>query len=96
MRWDFVLAIVMTQKEIPPLARTIGKHTSGDAIVWFAYLKGTSKRYRCDFNRDTVWIRLTRWASKPCDKLRSTRIGRHSVSAESNISKNRLAVPRWP
>ena len=24
-------------------------------MVWFAYPKGTSKRYTCDFNRDTGW-----------------------------------------
>jgi hypothetical protein len=24
-------------------------------VVWFAYPKGTSKRYRCEFNRDTGW-----------------------------------------
>ena len=27
----------------------------GDAVLWFAYPKGTSKRYTCDFNRDTGW-----------------------------------------
>lgn len=25
----------------------------GDALLWFAYPKQTSRRYRCDFNRDT-------------------------------------------
>jgi hypothetical protein len=27
----------------------------GDALLWFAYPKGTSKRYQCEFNRDTGW-----------------------------------------
>ena len=27
----------------------------GDAVIWFAYPKKTSKRFRCDFNRDTGW-----------------------------------------
>jgi hypothetical protein len=27
----------------------------GDALLWFAYPKGTSKNYQCDFNRDTGW-----------------------------------------
>jgi hypothetical protein len=26
--------------------------------VWFAYPKGTSKKYTCDFNRDTGWDTL--------------------------------------
>jgi hypothetical protein len=30
----------------------------GDGLVWFAYPKGTSKKYTCDFNRDTGWSAL--------------------------------------
>jgi hypothetical protein len=30
----------------------------GDATVWFAYPKGTSKKYQCDFNRDNGWDTL--------------------------------------
>jgi hypothetical protein len=26
-----------------------------DAIVWFCYPKGSSKLYKCDFNRDNGW-----------------------------------------
>jgi hypothetical protein len=29
--------------------------SEGDALLWFAYPKGTSKRYHCEFNRDTGW-----------------------------------------
>lgn len=28
---------------------------NGDAILWFAYPKGTSKKYKCEFNRDNGW-----------------------------------------
>ena len=24
-------------------------------MIWFAYPKGTSRRYTCEFNRDTGW-----------------------------------------
>jgi hypothetical protein len=24
-------------------------------VIWFAYPKASSKRYRCEFNRDTGW-----------------------------------------
>ena len=27
----------------------------GDAVLWFAYPKGSSKKYKCEFNRDTGW-----------------------------------------
>ena len=33
-------------------------HATGDATVWFAYPTGTSKKYKCDFNRDTGWNAL--------------------------------------
>jgi hypothetical protein len=41
------------------------KACPGDAIVWFAYPKGTSKRYTCDFNRDTGWDVLGRLGFEP-------------------------------
>ena len=37
------------------MARALTLRAAGDAVVWFAYPKGTSKRYTCDFNRDTGW-----------------------------------------
>jgi hypothetical protein len=29
-----------------------------DAVLWIAYPKGTSKKYRCEFNRDSGWTLL--------------------------------------
>lgn len=54
-RIDFLLAFVTTRQEIDRIANAIARLTEGDAVVWFAYPKGTSKRYRCDVNRDTGW-----------------------------------------
>jgi hypothetical protein len=33
--------------------KILAAHSAGDALLWFAYPKGTSKRYTCDFNRDS-------------------------------------------
>jgi hypothetical protein len=55
---DFSLAFVMKQAEVDALAPKIAARAQGDAIVWFAYPKGTSKKYKCDFNRDTGWAAL--------------------------------------
>ena len=52
---DFWLAFVTKKSEIDRLAPQIAKRAKGDAIVWFAYPKGTSKNYSCDFNRDKGW-----------------------------------------
>ena len=54
----FWLAFVTKKSEIDRLAPQIAKHAKGDAVVWFAYPKGTSKKYTCDFNRDTGWDTL--------------------------------------
>ena len=55
---EFVLAFVTKKSEVDALAAQIAKRTKGDAVVWFAYPKGTSKKYKCDFNRDTGWDAL--------------------------------------
>jgi len=54
-RVAFVLAFVMTPVEVNAVATTVAKKILGDGVVWFAYPKASSKRYRCDFNRDTGW-----------------------------------------
>jgi len=51
----FLLAFVTRKIEVDKLAAQIAKRARGDAIVWFAYPKGSSKKYKCDFNRDTGW-----------------------------------------
>jgi hypothetical protein len=52
---QFALAFVMQQSELNRLSRILADGSEGDALLWFAYPKGTSKRHSCDFNRDTGW-----------------------------------------
>jgi hypothetical protein len=54
----FSLAFVTRQKEVDAIAKVVARKAVGDAIVWFAYPKGTSKKYQCEFNRDTGWAAL--------------------------------------
>ena len=54
----FSLAFVTRQSEVDALVPAIIARAQGDAAVWFAYPKGTSKKYKCDFNRDTGWAAL--------------------------------------
>ena len=51
----FIVAFVTKKAEIDKLAGPIAKKAKGDAIVWFAYPKGTSRKYSCDINRDKGW-----------------------------------------
>ena len=52
---DFALAFVTRQAQVDELAASLLPRARGDALVWFAYPKGSSKKYTCDFNRDTGW-----------------------------------------
>lgn len=49
----FAVAFVLSQKQLDATSAQLVKSAQGDAILWFAYPKGTSKNYACDFNRDT-------------------------------------------
>ncbi|MET2011682.1 hypothetical protein ABXJ56_09045 [Microbacterium chocolatum] len=51
----FVLGFATTQAEVDAIAERVGVGTTGDAVVWIAYPKATSKNYVCEFNRDTGW-----------------------------------------
>jgi len=55
---DFSLAFITTHKELDAVVKRVVEKTKGDATLWFAYPKGTSKKYSCDFNRDTGWQSL--------------------------------------
>lgn len=52
---QFALMFVTRQAEVDRLAPVFADKLEGDAVLWFAYPKGTSKRYTCDFNRDSGW-----------------------------------------
>ncbi len=51
----FSLAFVTTQAQVDALAPAIARKVEGDAIVWFAYPKGSSKKYKSQINRDSGW-----------------------------------------
>jgi hypothetical protein len=51
----FGLAFAVTQKELDRFSALFVAASEGDAVLWFAYPKGTSKRFTCEFNRDTGW-----------------------------------------
>lgn len=57
-RIEFALAFVMTNAQLAAAADAILPRAQGDAVIWFAYPKGTSKRYKCEFNRDSGWAPL--------------------------------------
>ena len=51
----FVLVFVEKKSELDKVSASVIEKVAGDAILWFAYPKATSKRFACEFNRDTGW-----------------------------------------
>jgi hypothetical protein len=54
----FALAFVKRQAEVEAAAKALTRNAEGDVVLWFACPKGSSKKYTCDFNRDTGWAAL--------------------------------------
>jgi hypothetical protein len=52
---EFALAFATRQAEVDRLSMLLAGASQGDVLLWFAYPKGSSKRYTCDFNRDNGW-----------------------------------------
>lgn len=54
----FAIAFATTQQALDEASAALAQAAEGDAILWFAYPKGRSKNYRCEFNRDSGWTVL--------------------------------------
>jgi hypothetical protein len=52
---SFVVAFAVTQDQLDTACKKIVEACEGDAVLWIAYPKGTSKKYKCEFNRDSGW-----------------------------------------
>ncbi|TDE12833.1 hypothetical protein [Dyadobacter psychrotolerans] len=62
---EFAVLFVQKQSEIDNLIPDIAPLLKGDAILWMCYPKGTSKKYNCDFNRDTGWAIMGNYELEP-------------------------------
>ena len=52
---DCVLLFVSTKAEFLDRVPSAANSLSKLGALWVAYPKGSSKNYRCEFNRDTGW-----------------------------------------
>ncbi len=51
----FALLFAITQDELNSGINSLGPRLVGDATLWVCYPKKSSKKYTCEFNRDTGW-----------------------------------------
>ena len=57
-RSHFAMAFVVTQAELDAASAKLAKACQGDAVLWMVYPKKTSRKYKCEFNRDSDWRML--------------------------------------
>ncbi len=86
-RTAFALAVVITNAELEAACTLLANAAEGDADLWLAYPKGTSKKYTCEFSRDTGWSTLGRAGFAPVRQGPSTTTGRRCAFAVPNISR---------
>jgi hypothetical protein len=56
----FALAFAITEAELDAVSTRLVKAADGDALLWMAFPKGTSRKFQCEFNRDSGWTVLNR------------------------------------
>jgi len=61
----FALAFVKTLAEVESATASLTAAAEPDATIWMVYPKGSSKKYKCEFNRDTGWESLGKAGYEP-------------------------------
>ena len=64
-RVEFAMAFVKTLAEVEQATSQLTRHAHEDAVLWMVYPKSTSKKYKCEFNRDTGWASLGQAGYEP-------------------------------
>jgi hypothetical protein len=62
---DFVIGFVQTQNQVDDFITQLKSKLIGDPVVWLAYPKMTSKKLKCEFNRDSGWTKLGEFNFEP-------------------------------
>src|SRR3954447_376333 len=55
---SFAMVFATKQAEVDHFSAVLVDKLEADAILWFAYPKATSRKFRCEFNRDSGWSLL--------------------------------------
>jgi len=59
-RIQFAIAFAITRDELDKASLDLSEKAEGDVRLWIAYPKKSSKKYTCEFNRDSGWAVLGR------------------------------------
>jgi len=67
--YSFVLVFGAMRSDIEAHASKALKLLKGDAVCWFAYPKGTSKKYKSDLSREIMWDALIPMGVRPVRQI---------------------------
>ncbi len=62
---EFVLVFVTKKAEIDTTIAEVAPLLTEETIFWYCYPKKSSKKYKCDFNRDTGWESMGEYNLEP-------------------------------
>lgn len=62
----FGIGFAVTNKDLDRVSSALVKNAEGDAIIWIAYPKKTSKNYKAEFHRDSEYKILSDAGWEPC------------------------------
>ncbi len=61
----FAIIFATLKKDLDELVHLVVPKLEEDAILWVCYPKSTSKKFKCDFNRDTGWEVMGSYGMEP-------------------------------
>jgi len=62
---EFAIIFVKSEEEISQNAKLVFNKAKVDAIIWFAYPKKSSKKYKVAINRDSGWNSIGEYGYEP-------------------------------
>lgn len=66
---SFALVFVTSEAEVEETIASFFHHLEGDAVLWYCYPKGSSKRYKSTINRDHGWAPLGKRELEPVRQI---------------------------
>ena len=65
----FALAFVKSLQDVAAATKQLASAAVGDTTIWMVYPKASSKKYSCEFNRDTGWQALGQAGFEPVSQV---------------------------
>lgn len=61
----FALSFIYKQSDVDEILPKLDEKVNGDAILWFCYPKKSSKKFKCEIDRDHGWNIMGKYGYEP-------------------------------